>query len=100
MILILLYIIGVVAFVISLVAGFSSGSLLGFFISIVGGTSSAVILFALAKIIENQENILYKLQYQEEMNRKSGNKDKKVCPKCNYKYDNDYNSCPHCGHRD
>ena len=96
-----LYIIGAVAFVISMIAGFSSGSFVGFLITVVGGVSSAIILFALAKILENQENILYKLTYNEEVNRKFFiPQEKKVCTKCNYKYDSDYSSCPHCGHRD
>lgn len=96
-----LYVIGAAAFVISVAAGFLSGSFVGFFIAIAGGTLSAIILFALAKILENQENILYKLAYQEEVNTKAFiQQEKKICSKCNYKYDNDYSSCPHCGHRD
>ena len=95
-----LYAIGAIAFIISLVAGFSSGSPIGFFISLAGGASSAVILFALARILENQENILHKLQYQEEIQRRSRRQDNKVCPKCDYKYESDSTSCPHCGFRD
>jgi Uncharacterized conserved protein len=95
-----LYVIGAIAFIISVVAGFSSGSFIGFIIAVAGGISSAIILFALAKILENQENILYKLVNQEEVNRKSCMKEKKACLKCGFKYDNDYSSCPHCGYRD
>lgn len=74
-----LYIIGAVAFIISVAAGFSSGSLIGFFISVAGGISSAIILFALARILENQENILYRLQYQEEIDRRFRRQEKKEC---------------------
>ncbi len=94
-----LYIIGAVVFIISVVAGFSSGSLTGFIIYVGGGISSAIILFALARILENQENILYKLKYQEEVQRRP-QRQEKVCSKCDYKYDGECNSCPHCGYRD
>jgi uncharacterized paraquat-inducible protein A len=94
-----LYVIGAIVFIISIIAGFLSG-LLGVLIGIAGGISAAIIFFALAKIIENQETILYKLVCQEEAYRKSCNKEKKVCPKCNYEYENDYTSCPRCGYRD
>lgn len=73
---------------------------MGFMISIAGGISSAIIFFALARIIELQENILNKLVYQEGAVRKSQRDEKRVCPSCNNKYDDECNSCPYCGHRD
>lgn len=95
-----LYIVGAVGFIISIVAGFSSGSFMGFLISIAGGISSAIIFFALARITELQESILNKLEYQEEATRRFQRDGKKVCPNCNNKYDEDCNSCPFCGHRE
>ena len=94
-----LYIIGLIVFIISIVVGFSSGSILGFLIALRSGISSAIIFFAVAKILENQENILFKLENQEEMYKKSFIQPKIACPKCNYECDNDYTSCPHCGYR-
>jgi uncharacterized paraquat-inducible protein A len=94
-----LYFIGVITLIISIFAGIFSGSVLVFFISIAAGISSSIVLFALANIIENQENILYKLEHQEETEKQIRMQDRKECPKCNYKYDGDSNSCPHCGYR-
>lgn len=95
----ILYIIGAVVFIVSVIAGFSFDSFSGILISLVCGLSSAMIFFALARIIENQENILYKLTYQENEIRKSLIV-KKICQKCDYTYDSDYSSCPHCGNKD
>ena len=93
-----LYIIGVIAFAIPVIAGFLSGSFWGFIAAVAGGISSAIVLFALARILENQYEILNKLQYQETVAKQSLGK--KECIKCNYKYDADYSSCPHCGYKD
>lgn len=96
-----LYIIGVIAIIISAVAGFLSGTVLGFLISVGGGISSAVVLFALVRILENQEDIFYMLQQNQEIvARKFKSQGMKVCSKCNYKYESDSTSCPHCGYRD
>jgi len=95
-----LYIIGAIVFVISIIAGFSSGSFIGFSVAMAGGIASAAIFFALARIIENQENIIYKLNYKDEIERKSSTQEKKTCSKCSYKYDYDYSYCPHCSHRE
>ena len=96
----LLSVIAAIIFIVSLMAGFLSGSLLGILIAVTSGTTSAVIIFALAKILDNQERILSKLVRQEVFSRKTFPLQKVICPKCNYKYDNDYTSCPHCGYRE
>lgn len=93
-----LYVIGAIVLIIAVVAGFSSGSFWGFLAVIAGGLSSAIILFALAKILENQYEILNKLYHQGSIANRTF--EKKVCLKCNYKYDIDYSSCPHCGHKE
>ena len=95
-----LYIIGAVSFIISLVASFSSGSLMEFFILIAGGIASSIIFFALARVLEFQEKIFTKLEHQEEATKRSQSHKKRLCPKCNCEYDEECNSCPHCGYRD
>ena len=95
-----LYVIGAIAFIISVITGFLSGSFWGFIIAVAGGIISAIVFFALANILEKQESILDKLQYLEEKEWKNKNVEKKTCLKCNYKYDTDYSSCPHCGSRE
>jgi uncharacterized paraquat-inducible protein A len=94
-----LYIAGAVILIISIIAGFSSGSMMGFLVAIAGGVSSALIFFALAKILDNQESILFRL-YQREGEGKYRVLEKTACPKCSYEYDSERNSCPHCGHRE
>ena len=95
----LLYIIGVIILIISGIAGLYSGSFIGFLISIAGGFATTIIFFALAKILDNQETILYALANQKEKQRKHLIQEKKICSKCNKEYDFDYGSCPHCGYR-
>ncbi|MBH1939673.1 hypothetical protein I5677_02045 [Mobilitalea sibirica] len=97
---ILLYITGAIAFVISIIIGFITGSFWGFVLSVTGGVASAILFFALAFILEKQENVLSILEKQEEADRKIINQEKMVCTKCNYKYAMDYTSCPHCGNKD
>jgi large conductance mechanosensitive channel len=95
-----LYFVGAIVFIISVIAGFLSGSFWGFVIAVVGGIASTIIFFALANILEKQNSILYRLQNLEEKELKNKNIEKKICLKCNYKYDTDYSSCPHCGYRE
>lgn len=53
-----------------------------------------------ALILANQEEILSKLNNQEEKLRSLLSSEKKVCKKCNYSYDFDYKSCPKCGNKE
>jgi uncharacterized membrane protein YdjX (TVP38/TMEM64 family) len=94
-----LYAIGAAVFIISIIVGLMQGSFWGAIMSLGGGISSAVIFFALGKILDNQENILLKLAAQEEINKKHFKLPQVECPKCSYKHDDDYTSCPHCGYR-
>ena len=96
----LLYSVGVIVLIISIIAGIYSGAFMGFLISVAGGIASAIIFFALAKILENQEAILHKLIHQEETQSKHQKQEKKICPRCNRVHDIDFSSCPHCGYRD
>ena len=73
----LLYSVGVIVLIISIIAGIYSGAFMGFLISVAGGIASAIIFFALAKILENQEAILHKLIHQEETQSKHHKQEKK-----------------------
>ena len=95
----LLYSIGAIVLIISIIIGIYSGAFMRFLVSVAGGIASAIIFFALAKILENQETILYKLLHQEEIQRKYQMQEKKICPRRNKEYDIDFSSCPHCGYR-
>ena len=57
---------------------------------------SAILFIAVAVILSNQEDILDRIDRQEEKIRKILSHEKKVCKKCNYSYDLDYKSCPNC----
>ncbi|MDK2903415.1 MAG: hypothetical protein PWQ93_1334 [Clostridiales bacterium] len=92
-----LYLIGAIVFIINLIIGFTAGSFGGFVTSVANGILSAIILFALAKILDNQDTIIYMLASEK---RKKYPNEKKTCPKCGYEYDSDFSSCPHCGYRD
>lgn len=67
---------------------------------VASGILMGTVFAALARILENQEVILNKLETQESRQRKIISKEKKVCPKCSTSYDLDYNSCPNCGHKE
>lgn len=93
-----LVIMGAIAIMIGLVAGFFSGTVSGFILFLAGGSFAGMVLFAFSRIIDNQISILYQLQIQNEYNRELH---KKIidCPNCDYEYDVTYSSCPNCGHR-
>lgn len=95
-----LMITGALVMIISLIAGFASGSFVGFLAYFGGGIVASIMFFALSKILDNQESILYRLEYIEETAKGSRAREKKVCPNCSRQYDGDRNSCPHCGHRE
>ena len=89
---------GIFTMIIALIVGIASGSFIGAIFGIIGGITSGIIFFALAFILENQEDIIYKLNKLEEINKKT--RDKLTCNHCNHTYDDDYSSCPKCGHRE
>ncbi len=92
-----LYLIGAIVFIINLIIGFKADSFSGFVTSVANGVLLSIILFALAKILDNQDAIIYMLASKK--HEKYAN-EKKTCPKCGYEYDSDFSSCPHCGYRD
>lgn len=95
----ILYIIGVIILILSLIGAFSAGGFLNFLIVLFGGITSAVILFAIAKILENQEEIKYKVDLYAQNNSKRSFA-KKKCQRCEKEYDQDLRSCPFCGNRE
>ncbi|MFA9559759.1 hypothetical protein ACERII_20830 [Evansella sp. AB-rgal1] len=100
MIIIFLYVIAAITILIAVVSGFYTGSFLGFLLIMFGGVSTAIIMIALAMIIEYQERIYYLLQYKDKQQRKLLKIDKKECTNCQKKHDFDMNSCPYCGFRE
>ncbi|MFC5464760.1 hypothetical protein [Lederbergia graminis] len=97
-----LYVLGIMVIVVGVISGLLTNSLLGLLIAIFGSIVSAITLIALAKIIENQNTILFKLNKQDELVEHQETKKKKKmknCPKCKYEYEEDRSSCPYCGYR-
>ncbi|MDI3508905.1 MAG: hypothetical protein PWP48_578 [Clostridiales bacterium] len=85
----LLYIIGAIIFIINLVTGFTTGPFGGFVISVANGILLAIIPFALAKILDKQDTIIYMLASEK---HEKYSKEKKTCPRCGYEYNVDFSS--------
>lgn len=90
----ILFVIGILTVIGGFILGILSSSFFGFIVALAGGIISSVIFFALSKILENQDKILSQLQSQSIKISKLS--EKKICGKCNNKYDEDMTSCPHC----
>lgn len=90
-----LFFIGIATIIGGVIIGFLSGSVIGFLIALCSAISSAIILFALARILENQETIMSEIRKGRENIKKPV--ENIVCQKCNKSYEKDYSSCPHCG---
>jgi hypothetical protein len=95
----ILYGVGAMVIVISLIVGCLQETFLGFVLSVVSGLSSSAVFFALGKILDNQESILLRLGHFEGYGKRNKNLPKTTCPKCSREHDEDYTSCPYCGHR-
>nr|WP_144928186.1 hypothetical protein [Paenibacillus bovis] len=98
-----LYVLGIIVIVVGVISGLFTNSILGLLIAIFGSIVSAITLFALAKVLENQNTIIFKLNKQVEFVEHQESKRKKQmknCPKCKYEYEEDRSSCPYCGYRD
>lgn len=94
-----LYIFGIIGVIVGLVVGVLSESFWIFLLAFGGGVIIAIIQFALAKVMERQETILYHLQQQGEFLRKQFGKDVEECPNCQYEFDARLSSCPRCGRK-
>ena len=92
-----LYVIGAITLIMSIISGFLLGSFMKFILSVIGGVASAMIFWALANIIDKQDDIINGLQ---QLTKGSKTQEKKTCINCNHTYDADYTSCPHCGRRE
>lgn len=66
------------------------------FVGLISNVIFAILFIALANILNNQSEIIDKLDYLEGGQRKQAT-EKKECTRCNYNYDIDYRSCPKCG---
>lgn len=91
---------GILILVVSVIAGIYVSSFFSVLIGIVCGIIFALILFALAKILDNQETILKELYLHNQTERKLLNSEQKNCLKCGHSHDRDYTSCPNCGYRE
>lgn len=69
-------------------------------LGLINSIISAMLFIAAALILANQEEIISKLDKQEDKLRKLLSSEKKVCKKCNYSYDFNYKSCPNCGNKE
>lgn len=95
----LLNICGTFVIIIGIITGFLSGSFLGFIFTVIGSIISSILFFALAKISDMQETIMYRLMTIEPKNRDLKYDEKMVCVRCDYKYNASMSSCPNCGSR-
>lgn len=95
-----LFISGVVVILSGLITGFVTGSFLGFLLWTIGGIIPAMIFFALAQILDNQETILFNLGQQEVLVESLTKKTDKTCSSCSHTYDRKMSSCPNCGRRE
>jgi len=69
-------------------------SFLGFVIFLAGGFVLSMLFFGLAVVIDKQDEILAKLQSQNERLRKP--LEKTICARCEKEHDINCSSCPHC----
>ncbi|WP_243300210.1 TVP38/TMEM64 family protein [Bacillus litorisediminis] len=96
----LLNVCGTFVIVIGFISGIISGSFLGFIFGVIGSVVSSILFFALAKISDVQETILFQLQTNnhssEQLYKKEANK---VCVNCDYRFNSTMSSCPNCGYR-
>ena len=92
----ILFAIGVIVLVGSLIIGIMAG-VPAFLLVFAGGIPCAMIFFALARILENQEKIKQMFDSQETQKKKL--LPQKSCKKCNNKHDSDATSCPYCGNK-
>ncbi len=93
----ILFFVGIITIIAGVVGGFIAGTAGGVVLGLVTGIVASLIYFALAKILENQDAILYELRNTRQQNNIQ--KTKKTCEKCGKEHDVDVKSCPHCGYR-
>ncbi len=94
---IMLYLMGAINIIISIIFGVMTGGFVEFIISVLVGISIAVLLFGIGNIIDNQDMIL---NYLIEMKEENKIKGLKKCSSYNKEYDFSRKSCPYCGYKD
>ncbi|MCL2378095.1 MAG: hypothetical protein FWC77_03110 [Defluviitaleaceae bacterium] len=94
---VILFVLGFITIIAGIIIGLMTGSFLGFIASLAGSIFSSAIFFALARILEKQDEILTMLQSSEA--RKRNPIDTIKCTRCEKEYDSSCNNCPHCAFR-
>lgn len=101
----LLKIIGILTAIVTVIAGIvgavESDSLLVFTICLISGIIQAIVYYAMARVLENQEEMQWRLRNMELL-LQSQNKEtteKRKCPCCGRSYEIDRDSCPYCGYK-
>lgn len=96
-----LRIIGGCILALSAISGFMTGGVVGILGGLLGGAIAAITFFALAQILEGQDEIKYEIAELRTHTKAVSNTINGVppCPKCGKDYDSELSSCPHCGYR-
>ena len=79
--------------------GIQSGSLIAGGATVFSGFTGALTFLTLAAILENQQTMKQKLDELVQA-QKEASAEMTVCESCGKEYDDSFNSCPNCGHRD
>mgnify|MGYP001209304532 CR=1 FL=1 len=94
----ILNVIGIIFIIFGGIIGLFTGDFLMFLFSLLGGVATGIFFIALSEIIDNQLHIAYQLQVHNERTKQLHMKHK-ICPDCDYEFDEELLSCPNCGHR-
>lgn len=91
-----LAVIGVIVLVSGIAVGIQSGSFPGFLTSLLNSAAGAAVLFALAKVLGNQDELSERLAKLEHTVKNPP--ETITCAKCGTSYQSDdFSYCPHCG---
>lgn len=90
-----LYIMGILMLITGIFVGILAGPY--FLLFIISGTVIAIMLFALAKLLENQQMIMAHLQAQSEYLKMKWS-EPITCTNCKETYNETLSYCPYCGH--
>lgn len=72
---------------------------MGFLVGVPLGLVASIIYFALAEVLENQEQIFQAVRnLKKSIPSEIRRENQEICPKCNEVHHNTASNCPHCGH--
>lgn len=95
----LLKIVGILTIVGNIVVCGANLGVTGILIGIPMGFMSSLVFFAVAELLENQEQIFQAIRNLEKSIPSAVRKEnEQICPKCNEMHHNTASNCPHCGH--